>query len=317
MPRIDYFFELHSPEIYNWEIRRPNKHLDWVRAFKGPVFQHVADPTIPNSIAYPLQEVANFIGRNLFRLVEIGKPYVPGSKDPYLTSSIALQIALAMYEGFEAIELYGVDLNTGGEYAWQKSGVEYLLGMCQGLGIKVILPGNCPLLHGEIYGRGFLKPEGESITVPQLETRLKELQKKIEKVGQQFHQGSGALMEAKFTMDQMPPGIDAEKQDQRVKALGQQKAQLEASALQTQGMINEVMYMISTTPQGQPGDQAIAQLEAGGVQSSSAVRRLLETGQITMDQAKGMAANTSAITAIGIDSNGHTETVEAELVSVA
>ncbi len=291
MPRLDRFFEMHSPAIYNWEIRRPNKHIDWMKQYPGEIIQHVADPAFPNSIAYPLQEVSDFIGRNIWRIVEMGKPLVTAGKDPYLTSSIALEIALAMYEGFETIELYGVDLNTGGEYAWQKAGVEYLLGMAAGMGIKIILPGNCPLLHGEIYGRGFLKPEGESITVPQLETRMAELQKKMAKVTEQYHQCTGALMEAKFTMEQMPPGIDAEKQDHRIKALSQQQKQLEASALQTQGAIQEVGYAISTTPQGQPGDQAIAQIEAG--------------------------QSTSAITAIGIDGNGHEQTVEAELVAVA
>ena len=315
MPRIDYFFETHSPEIYTWEVRRPNKHLDWMRAFKGPIFQHVADPTIPNSIAYPLQEVAAFIGQNIWRLVEIGKPHVSAAGDPYLTSSIALQIALAMYERFEVIELYGVDLNTGGEYAWQKAGVEYLLGMAAGMGIKVVLPGNCPLLHGEIYGRGFLKPEGESITIPQLEIRKTELEKKMSKVTEQYWQVAGALAEAKHTMAQMPPGIDAEKQDQRVKELAQGEGQLKAQVLTTQGMLQEVMYMISTTPQGQPGDQAIAQIESGEVTAGAAQTLNFEINEDGVLAAVGEPAEPES--GGNFETNGHEQVIEAQLVSVA
>lgn len=314
-PTLHYYFETHSPEIYNWEIRRPNGHKTWLKSFKGPIFQHVADPEIPNSIAYPLQEVADFIGVNIWRLVEIGKPLVSATKDPYLTSSIAYQIALAMYEGFETIELYGIDLNTGGEYAWQKAGVEYLLGMAAGRGHKVILPGNCPLLHGDLYGRGFLKPEGESITVTQLEVRMKELQQKLEKMSAEWQRCSGCLMEARYTMSQMPPGIDAETQDKRVKELAQMESQLKAQCLQIQGSLQEVMYMISTTPQGQPGDQAIAQIESGQVTAGAA-----GGGNFALNAA-GVLAQTDEVPPVesggNFETNGHEQTIEPQLVIVA
>lgn len=267
-PRIDYFFEMHGPDIYRWKVRRPAGHIEWMKAFPGPIFQHVADLEIPNSMAYPLQAIADNVGQNIWRLVQVGQPLVSAGKNPYLTSSIAYQIALAMYEGFPEIELYGIDLNTGGEYAWQKAGVEYLLGMAAGRGHKVVLPGNCPLLgDGKLYGRGFLKPEGEAISKPQLEVRLEELRGKFEKVQTNFHQVTGALMEAKRTAVEMPGGVDAERQDQRLRELNQAEGQLKAQLLALQGQQQEVLNMISWTPEGQAGDQAIAQLEAGQVPS--------------------------------------------------
>lgn len=309
MSRIDYFFEMHGPAIYRWKIRRPEGHLEWMQRFKGPIFQHLADPEIPNSIAYPLQAISDFVGQNIWRLIQVGQPLVSAGKNPYLTSSIAYQIALAMYEGFEQIELYGIDLNTGGEYAWQKSGVEYLLGMAAGRGHKIILPGNCPLLgDGKLYGRGFLKPEGEQITKPQLEVRLKELQAKYQKTQDEFHQITGALMEARHMATELPGGVFAEKQDQRIRELVNGEAQVKARVLAMQGSLQEILNMISWTPDGQPGDQAIAQLETGQLASYAPG----EDGGLTLVLGEPIAGLETAPAA-----NGHEQTIEAELVAVA
>jgi len=76
MPRADLWFEMHGPQIYRWEARRPKEHIPWLKAFPGPVYMHVADPEIPNSLAYPLAEVAADVGVGAFRLM------ADGSKKP-------------------------------------------------------------------------------------------------------------------------------------------------------------------------------------------------------------------------------------------
>jgi len=275
-PRADVWFETHGPKVYQWQIRRPDRHMQWLKAFAGPIYMHQADPELPNSLAYPLAEVAADVmpatvyrwkmlgGAGTAGLVnEKGERILEAQRDnPYLTSTIALQIALAIYERFEQIELYGIDLNTGGEYAWQKPGVEYLLGIAAQRGMTVVIPDDAALLKGKIYGRGFMKPEGEAITKTQYETRLAEVRQKREAVAQRFHQLHGAKTELQYVMDQMPPGLNHEHLADRSKQLQAALDQCQSEANQLVGSEKEIMYWVAMTPEGQPGDQALKQLAA-------------------------------------------------------
>ena len=88
---------------------------------------------IPNSTEYPLGAVSELVG-------------------DYYNSSIAYMLGLAIYEGYDKIALWGVDLiGQGGwghadEYMDERPNVEYLLGFARGKGIDVWLPEVCPLL---------------------------------------------------------------------------------------------------------------------------------------------------------------------------
>lgn len=55
----------------------------------------------------------------------------------YFTNTITYMIALAVYEGYEKLRLYGVDQRVETEYANEKGGVEFWLGVAIGQGIKV------------------------------------------------------------------------------------------------------------------------------------------------------------------------------------
>lgn len=155
--RADRWFELHNRALVETkiEVRRPADYLDWLRNFDGPVYMQSAHADIPNSVAYPYQPVIDLVG-------------------PYLTSTVAYMIALAILEGFEQIQLYGIDMEYE-EYAGQKAGCEYLLGFARGRGIEIGLPENCPLLVAPLYGLGNMRPEGEHITDDQYATRLQKL----------------------------------------------------------------------------------------------------------------------------------------------
>jgi hypothetical protein len=89
---------------------------------------------IPSSVAYPVDEVVANIGI------------------PYFTSSVSYMLGLAMLEGFDRIELYGLDMASETEYAYQKAGTEFLLGMAMGRGIKVYVPEKSLLLRAGLYG---------------------------------------------------------------------------------------------------------------------------------------------------------------------
>ncbi len=262
MPRADRWFDLHSPEIRRWQHRRPGKHMEWLQSFKGQVYLHAPDPDLPNATVYPLQEVADDLGGFVHRI----KPETDGlhrwdtKGEPYLSSSIALEIALAIYEGFEEIMLVGVDLNTASEYAWQKPGVEYLIGVAAGRGITVVLPDNCPLLKGDIYGRGFLKQEGETLTYTQYEERLKALKTQLDAMNRQHAELIGGKREVQWLLDQMVPGVDHEKIDERRQKFEHEIAKVSQELMIVQGSMKELLHWIHQTPEGQQPEDAINQL---------------------------------------------------------
>ena len=90
-------------------------------------------PRIRTAVPYPLNRVVECIGRD------------------YLTSTPAYALALAITEGVDEIKLYGVHDATEREYIEQRPCLEWLLGLAEGRGIKLVLPALSPLLRGERY----------------------------------------------------------------------------------------------------------------------------------------------------------------------
>jgi len=71
---------------------------------------------------------------------------------PYFVSSIDYMSALAIYEGFERIEYYGVELREKTEWAMQKSGATFWAGIAMGRGIEIVIPKNSVLISAPLYG---------------------------------------------------------------------------------------------------------------------------------------------------------------------
>lgn len=280
--QVTRWFEMHGEHIVGWQNRRPGRHIEWLNAFQGPVYMHQKVDWVRNSVAYPLKELAEYFGRNVLRvghmapipnkqstsgmnemmLVDGPGDVIDTTDEPYLSSSIAYEIALAIYEGFEEIHLYGVDLVTDAEYAWQKPGVEFLLGWAAGHGVKVALPVNCPLLKGTLYGRGYMSERSENMSYEQLASRMTSLQKDQEKLAIQIAIVQGSLTElVGFTQAQMLPGVDHEKTEARRKGMEQQITNLNIKLNQIQGAIQETAYWIHQTMGGQDPKEAMQQLQ--------------------------------------------------------
>lgn len=260
--RANRWFDMHSPTIRGWAHRRPGHHLRWLQSFPGPVYLHEEDPEIPNSVRFPLEEVAADVGAGLYRLFplkgEVAEraawPYrvEDAREEPYFDSSIAYMIALAIHEGFREIMLAGIDLNTQSEYVWQRSGVSWLLGVAMGRGIRVLLPEPCPLLRGPLYGRGYLSAEGEHMSKEQLESRLEALRLELENARRELWTLEGAKQELEqFTLAQMVPGIDHEVADRRRRQMDAAIAEHQARLIRAEGALKETLYWIHQTPGGQ------------------------------------------------------------------
>jgi hypothetical protein len=138
-------------EVYErgeWKYRLNKKKAEYINHFKIP-FMSVAkydedNPiqgiVVPTSIEYPLSDV-------LFSVLK-GRNYLQGS--------FSFMLAYAIFtEKYDHIEIYGCELNAREEWAYQKPNVEYIIGIAEGMGIRVDIMTESSLLYtpnNAIYG---------------------------------------------------------------------------------------------------------------------------------------------------------------------
>ena len=137
VPKTDRIFETHK-HFRNYLGNREDGdfHVGGLRMAKVPVYMLEKHDDIPMSVKYPFEEVTQLIGKTV-------------SGTPYLESSIAYMVALAIYEKVDRIGIWGVDLHCKSEYAYQRPNLEYLIGLARGKGIKVYIPPQSALLTHE------------------------------------------------------------------------------------------------------------------------------------------------------------------------
>ena len=145
LPRgITRLFEVHKKDWFlRKEIPAAEKYWEWLQQpHPFPIYTIEPIPEIPAAVDYP-REALRILFEHLWR----------GDKQQeYYSSSVAMMFALAIYEGFDRIELYGIEMATGTEYADQRPGGEYWIGYANGRGIDVILHPRCHLCDAVVYG---------------------------------------------------------------------------------------------------------------------------------------------------------------------
>ncbi len=135
--RMDRLFEMHDLRLIKGQhARYVPDYLDRLRACDVPLYMQQAYDEIPNAKAFPFDEVGATTGH-------------------YWNSSIAYLMAMAIHEGAEEISIYGVDMDKGEEYAYQRPNMEYLIGLARGKGIKVFIPEASPLCKFQPTGIRF------------------------------------------------------------------------------------------------------------------------------------------------------------------
>lgn len=97
-------------------------------------------PDIPNGVLYPLDEIK----REFFSLV---------NREQFFRNTISYMIALAIYEQFDEIRLYGVNQNLEKEYERETPCVSFWLGIAIGRGIRVEVQKHSRLLNPETIYR--------------------------------------------------------------------------------------------------------------------------------------------------------------------
>ena len=152
MKSWDRWFQPHKPKDFTRDLdaHRVHErgyvkgHFDWLKQKHGkPIYMQYKYDYIPDSMEYPLVEVVERF---------FGKIRKGDEKVKYFTSTFAYMLALALYEDFERIEIFGFEMSGNDEYAPQKAGSEFWIGMAMGLGKELHLPPKSQLIWGPLYG---------------------------------------------------------------------------------------------------------------------------------------------------------------------
>lgn len=122
----DRLFEMHDLRLLKSATCRKPDYLERLKSLDVQLFMQEAYQEIPNSMAYPFDEVSKVTGG-------------------VFNSSLAYMLAMAICERPAQIGIWGVDMEADDEYGYQRPNFEYLIGLARGKGIKVTIPEKSPL----------------------------------------------------------------------------------------------------------------------------------------------------------------------------
>jgi hypothetical protein len=183
LPRWDRWYEIHPREHIAKDLNRAElkqlgtEHVDWLKKQSGPVEGEKFRPIymqdhyddIPASVRWPREEI------NKWTTAMFG----PQAELDYFTSTPGEMMAHAIFEGAGEIHLYGIDLLQSEEYAYQRPGCEYWIGIARGLGIRVYVPQASAMLKAN-YVYGYTEPPSTTEGMAGLVTFFNNTRAKIE-----------------------------------------------------------------------------------------------------------------------------------------
>lgn len=147
IPRLDRLFEIHEQDWFLRKELNESAEIYWTwlqEPHPFTIYMHAVHPDVPASVKYPKDEIVNTL--------------LSGFKDSagvireFFTSSVSWMFALAILEGFERIELYGVEMQYGTEYYYQQPGGTFWMGLALGKGIEVVIHEKSGLCKARLYG---------------------------------------------------------------------------------------------------------------------------------------------------------------------
>jgi len=135
------WFQLHP----KWSFTRGHSHNHWEwlqEEHPFPIYMQQVFDDVPSSVKYPLREIQK-------ELIHIVRGEFPIKK--IFSSTFDYAMALALKDGFERIELFGIEMLMEGEYVYQREAMSFWLGKADGMGVDVWMPEDCSLLVQPLY----------------------------------------------------------------------------------------------------------------------------------------------------------------------
>ena len=177
--RISRWFEIHRWDM----VETKTQHIQVLSQLSIPIYMQEQHPEIPTSVKYPLETLIEHFGRRFFN------------------STIDYMIALAIYEGYKDISIYGVHMSYMEEYGEQRPSCLYWLGVAEGKGIKIHIPDDSDLLKSYwLYGYEDKKRKDLEIKG---NARLKELERQAAEFQKNYYLSLGAKDTWEFILKEL------------------------------------------------------------------------------------------------------------------
>lgn len=138
------WFQLHHKDIFTKAVERGD-HWGWLqKEHPFPIYMDKVYDDVPSSVKYPLREIQKALIHNIYR----GEEKI----ERFFSSTFNYQLALALYQGYDRIELYGIEMLGEGEYSWQREMMGFWMGKADTMGVNIWMPETCALLDQPLYG---------------------------------------------------------------------------------------------------------------------------------------------------------------------
>jgi hypothetical protein len=141
--------EIFTDPKYDRNEDKNDVYYEWLKTPRGkPVYMQRTWPEIPDVVEYPIHE----INRKFLTNITYEKRPIKNFR-----SSINYATALALYQGYEQIDYYGIEL-AGTEYKGQMSNFNFWIGVAVGRGVLVNLYCSKASFVSPLYGyEAFMK----------------------------------------------------------------------------------------------------------------------------------------------------------------
>lgn len=145
--RYDAVFQMHRAEVYSSPNNMSNAgHWEWLQQAHGkPVYMQQVDPRVPDSARYPIREIMDNLPGALVEWEDRARAW--------FDCSASYALALALYQGYGEIHIWGMDLASNTEYSYQLGNWRYWIGVAAGAGARVVF--HCSrndFGNGRLYG---------------------------------------------------------------------------------------------------------------------------------------------------------------------
>lgn len=141
------------------EEHKDKKYAQWLKEHDKPIITSTVYDDYPSSVAYPLQEICDFLEDDIFTI-----------------NTVSYMVAYAMFTGVKHLSIYGADFFYPGGQTAEEGGqaVAYLLGVCAG---KDLLIPHIPASSSLLYACKAQMMNGRLRRPPYGYHRLEEMQK--------------------------------------------------------------------------------------------------------------------------------------------